>query len=612
MAEGVRVTLGPNSSDSHQTSPSWVITVLRWKNRTSSNVFPGFSSKLETRRPLVIENDAIKVTAQTSKRTVTPGFSVVLKGGDINYATAVAPGDFVFINMLNSENVAKKVAEKARALGSINGLKDGFKGIYKVKSCRRRLAIAPDGTRQLVYVMSGFAFTELNNVIYFTPFLFDPGETTSQAFIVNMGAQWRKLVNKKSQIKNQDVIALLLQIFIGNGFSEEARKKKGVLRNFNSHYLLPEGVGQLLGVKKAEKVADITNVLMGVQRYNTGIRGGGYEEMAEQLRSIFDPGVTGYSGSIDGRFYTTANKIQGLVWIKPEYWSQVQAWSILQQYLNAPMNEAYTSFRIATDSSKIMPTVTVRQIPFTKDNLVSSLPVTRYLSMPRWVITPDMVTAFDFGRDDAARVNFVQMFGRSTLVNDQFNISNQIAKGNYVFDEEDVSRHGLRPYIVSSNSDFPAGDVKGTLTPQWKDIVADAVFDGHLRENGSVQVYGLEEPVDVGDNLQFGPTIYHIEDISHECGVNGDGSKYFRSNISLSHGIDYRSNSVRPVYPEMVHTDYLTYQEEDYEFERMIPGVSDVQDVIGRQKGERPRKSGQGVGRLSQAPFNPGVTKRRE
>jgi len=602
MSTGQIVDIEQNTVDSHQTSPAWIVTVLRWKDRTSSNVFPTFADKIATRRPLVIESDALSVSVQNGKGSLTPGCQVILKGGDLNYSTAIAPGDYVFINMLDDEFKALEIGTKARRLQQINGVHDGFKGMFRVKGCRRRLQIDGNGRKQLSYVLTGFAFTELNNVIYFNPYLFNAGEREATAFITNMGAQWNKIIGKKTVASNQDVMKLLVQIFIGNGFGEKARSLKDtLLRNFNSHYLIPEGVKLLLGVPKAEKVADVTNVILGVHEYSN--------KRTDNLSKIFNPGIVDKSLT-NGRFYETANKIQGRTWVKPEYWAQVQAWSILQQYLNAPLNEAYTSFRIAPDSNKIMPTITIRQLPFTKEKLKTPLAVTRFLSMPRWRVSPELITGFDLGRDDGARVNFVQMFGRSTLLHDQFNTSNQIAQGNYVFDEEDVKRNGLRPYITSSNSDFPsgsdAGDIKGTLTPQWKDLVADAVFDGHLKDSGSLQSVGIVEAIDVGMNLQLGAIVYHIEGYSHAAGINADGTKYFRTNFSLSHGMDDRSNSSRPVYPEMVHTDYLTYQEEDYQFERMLPGVNDSQDSAGRVNGERVND------RLLQAPFNPAVGKRRE
>ena len=68
--------------------------------------------------------------------------------------------------------------------------------------------------------------------------------------------------------------------------------------------------------------------------------------------------------------------------------------------------------------------------------------------------------------------------------------------------------------------------------------------------------------------------------------VAPNGMKQFRTTIQVSYGMDVRSNSKRPVYPDMDHTDAHKTQIEDYEHERILPGIGDTQDVPGRADGE--------------------------
>ena len=138
--------------------------------------------------------------------------------------------------------------------------------------------------------------------------------------------------------------------------------------------------------------------------------------------------------------------------IKGEYWNQVSVWSIMKQFTNSPLNELYTCFKI-DQQNKVMPTVVFRQIPFTTEGLESSIKTTRFLNLPRWKISPSLVTMIDIGRDEAARFNFVQYFGRSTINNNGWEISEEIAQGNFVFDFQDVQRNGLKPYVITSQFD---------------------------------------------------------------------------------------------------------------------------------------------------------------
>ena len=57
--------INQNSVDSHQSSPGYVLTCLRWSNRDTYN-YAG--DPLEVRTPLVIINDALSVNVQNTKK----------------------------------------------------------------------------------------------------------------------------------------------------------------------------------------------------------------------------------------------------------------------------------------------------------------------------------------------------------------------------------------------------------------------------------------------------------------------------------------------------------------------------------------------------------------
>ena len=180
---GVRQSAGPQMTDNsednliNQSSPTWVLTFVRWNVRDTLRAIPetGVSTDLlSVRRPLVVESDCIQVTTTSNKSTLTPSMSAVLKETDENYSTAIAPGDFVFVNMLNWESDARRIVNIARStnIGPINRANDGFKGIYKVQSVRKTISVDPDtGIKQVIVRVDGYAFTEFNNSIYYNPYL---------------------------------------------------------------------------------------------------------------------------------------------------------------------------------------------------------------------------------------------------------------------------------------------------------------------------------------------------------------------------------------------------------------------------------------------------------
>ena len=615
--EAYTYPIDQNSKDSHQTSPGIVLTFLRWKNRDplrySEEVFKAaksFKNKdaldkfrqnfdpRQTRTPLVVENDCVQLTVSETKQGVTGSLQATLLSGDINYRTAIAPGDFVFANMLNwtestddNEVTVQSIAKRARVLQSINRFGDGFKGVFKVQNVRRGLRVSPDGKKQLVFFITAFSFTEFNNKMYFNPYLLDSGDKDNDTlFVTRISDQWNKIVSNKSKRNIQTILKLFITSFLGEGLSDEGKKNKGILKSPNDLFFMPQEVGKLLGIPKAKKAADIFNYILGIQKYT-------------KTSSNANPrdGLSPFINKRKGRFFETSQGIDGANVIQPEYWNQKQVWSIMQQYLNSVINEMYTTHKVDPSSGRIMPTIVVRQKPFTTEhfgkqkNEELSKSATRFFNLPRWKISPNMIIGdLNLGSEEAARINFVQVFGRSIALDPAVNISSQIAKKNYVYDKADVQRNGLKPYIVTSNFDFPDGDDnKGNRAPLWTTMVADWVIGGHLKENGTIPLVGVQDPMPVGDNLELDGMVYHIESVTHNFVQGPEGDKTFRTNVSVSNGVDLRSNSVAPYYAEMEHTDIFTKKLEDYAREQMLPGYSDTQNIPGRVEGEEVKRTEQ-------------------
>lgn len=561
----------------HQSSPHWVLTFARWNNRDTLRI-KNVSSK-EIREPLVVENDCVQLSTSSNKGTLTPSMNASLVMTDVNYETAVAPGDFVTVNILNWPSEARRVANNARAKKPINGVDDGFKGLYKVQSVRKLISVDPNsGTKILIFRITGFAFTEFNNTIYFNPYMLDPTQDPKNQllFASFLGKNWASLVNIKGLTDVQDLVAVLIQSFIGDGISKTGRlNKKGMVISANVHFYMPQLVGDLLNVRGVKAAKDIYNFLFGIQKYASG--------SSLSLDSGMNP--NGLYQKFD-RFYYTPNKCGGDSFLKPEYWNQVKAWSIINQYTNQPLNEIYTCFRISPEGD-VMPTMVLRQIPFTTEDFEhSDLKTTKFLNLPRWKISPALIMDLDLGRDEAARINYVQYFGKSTISSSGAEISQEIAAGNYVYDVDDVQRSGLRPYIVTTQFDEPTNTNREFRSPQWAKIIGDILIGGHLRMNGTIVTAGIVDPIAVGDNLEFDDIVYHIEQISHTCSISPqDGKKIFRTNISLSQGISITSSIKGTRYAEMDFVNASKLRDDDFNNGiSILPGVSESQDTVYRTK----------------------------
>jgi hypothetical protein len=265
----------------------------------------------------------------------------------------------------------------------------------------------------------------------------------------------------------------------------------------------------------------------------------------------------------------------------------------LKRYSNELINEMYVCFRTDRSTGKILPKLIIRQKPFNTEhgtgNSGEPFKGTRFLMLPRWKISADLIYSINVSKNESLRFNFVHIIGttgNSTI--DNANLANQNANQRTVrYDQDDIKRHGLRPMTRISNFDWQSKENTTSYAPYWADLVFDWVYGGHLKTNGTVTCVGIEEDICIGDNLELQDTVYHIESITHTGSISPDGRKVFRTNLQLTNGIDKRSSADGPVYPEMDYTDTLTDRKHDYESNYgILPGFSDTQDILGREQGE--------------------------
>jgi len=584
-------TNGSSASEDNlinQSSPTWVLTFVRWNVRDTLRAVKQTGSPasiLGVRAPLVVENDCVQLVVTSNKASLTPAMSAVLVETDVNYETSIAPGDFCFVNMLNWEEDARRIAKTSGSStpGAINGANDGFKGLFKIQSVRKSITTDPgSGIKRVLIRIDGYAFTEFNNMIYYNPYLNRDGWGTdkdSLLFATNIHADYKTLVKNNFQV--QDIIKFLIQSFIGVGVSDRGQTtSKGSPITANTHFYIPQQIGTLLGIPSVKAAKDVYNYLFGIQQYNISPN--------QTLQQGMNPSnIT----STNNRFSYTDTPCGGKCLIKAEYWNQVNAWSIINQYTNSPLNELYTCFRVDA-TGKVMPTVVFRQIPFTTDFFGTTDPfkinakVTRYSTLPRWKISSALIYRSDIGRDEAGRVNFVQYYVQppSSIGKPDAFISAQTRSGNFVYDINDVTRSGLRPYVISSNFEDLTITKDEQVGKRWAYIIGDSLIGGHLKMNGTIECVGIFDPIAVGDNLEFDDVVYHIEEVMHACSINAEnGIKTWKTTLKLSNGISVSETSTGIEYPEMQFTNAYNDRLNDFNNDQHMPGISEEQDISPRR-----------------------------
>lgn len=563
----------PNAVDSHQTSPAYVLTFLRWDNRDTYN-YEG-EDPLKLRKPFVVYSDAISISTNETKSSPQGTCNIVLKNGDINYATAVCPGDYFLLNIVNWETSAEAIRQRVQDNKNINGYNHGFKGLFKIKTVNKTVQVNPDGVKEYTTTVSGQSFTEMSNIVYYNHALANSfREAGAGLYQLLIGDFYQSRLAERYQI--QQVLPDLFEILVGR-----IKQSKSKFPSYGStQFKVPSAFKTLLGKSDIEYASDLYNFVVGIWGPSSGNKD-----------TPPSKGFTSSFGQKAGGFYPGISDLEGQARVSIENWNKQTAWSILKSMSNELLNEMYTTHRV-DDKGNVYPTLIIRQKPFNTPHFQAptNFVVTRFFDLPRWKISPNLLTSFSISKSDDLRFNFVQVFSGYKDPANAGGFDAQIANKNFISDQGDITRNGLKPYIVTSYFDLPIDANKKTgdkdfRSPQWTQIVSDWVIDGHLKENGSFNFKGIQEPIAVGDNFEFDGLVYHIEGVAHNIRVNRDGTKTFDTKLTVSYGMDLRSSKTIPVYPQMEHTDYYTEQKKDWDRNRILPGVSDEQNIAGRKGG---------------------------
>lgn len=546
----------PNSTDSdgaavHQSSPSYVLTFVPWVNRVIKEDSETDANFLDTQNPYIVVNDAVSISTTDSLGSPNKNIQIQLVSTDVNYAAAIHPGDYVFLNIVDWEQKSRQIHGKVIERKPINGFHDGFKGLYKIRTVSRKFMINGNGDKVYRYTVTGMAFSELTSVLFYNPAVQAAyNQRGSQGiFMALVGDFYADIAKNKS---SEDLIKIYIKLLLG-----QSQKRDVSIPNYGTtHYKVPDLVSTLLGYKGFSYVNEIYNIV-------TGLWGSQYRQNNPQ--EGFNPNFV--PDDVNTKGWKAGEKLKGILFKPYENFNDKTIWSILNDNKNFVLNELYTTFRVNPEGS-VVPTIVLRQKPYSKTT--QEITVTKFKDLPRWRVDPAMVISFDFSTNDALRYNFVQTFVENGFQNDD----TQIGLGNFVEDVEDIQRHGIKPYILRSRFGYLESGGKGDVyqSVKWNKAIADMILNSHLKENGTMVCVGLEDPIAVGDNLEFDGNLYHIESVAHNWSISASGNRSFVTTLGLSHGISLSDEG----FPEL--TSFSRRARESKDPNKILPGVGQQQD----------------------------------
>lgn len=571
--------------------PSWCLAVVQLgrQNSFSRRTFKSLGSVVEGAfarldQPLVISDDAERVTVQGTKSNHVKQLSVVLKPG-LNYLDRelVSGGDWVFAWMHNNRQDTARIVDQIRKGQPCNGFLDGLKFLGRVHSGpRKSKQVSPDGKMIVKYSMTALGFAELD-----TNFFYDFALATAsgvkneiRSFMAQLGLDFSKWAEQEQmragriQDNADQLIETLVDIIIGKGASSSVNKPveraQAAAAAINPTvsigsdltlspqankeapfaYLVPVAVAKLLGRPVTEKskagvygYADILDTLIGVQTFtdNTSNTSGTFTP------DLWYPDVDSSLGT--NRRKRTAVKLKGtFLPVNPSF-VNIPLWQLLQQFLNPAINEMYTAMRVDEDGA-VVPTLVVRQIPFSTDSISErqEFPLTRFLSLPRWVVANAMVRSYDLGPSDATRVNMVHVYGDASAYAGNRSITHQMVRNPPIFDATDIQRSGIRPMMRTVNVAL-TDEVRKDGARVWMEAIADWSFGSQYTINGHVVLSGVQSPVAEGDNIEMEGVAYHVEGVTHDCYIEDGGRKHFTTTLQLTNGMPVDQGGATADFP---------------------------------------------------------------
>lgn len=527
------------NSENTQQNSSWAIMAVYSYNHkdtfynTDTDIAPSLPRERYTLdgdvyQRIIDADDIINLTVSHSKSSFLSTAQATLLGQEDNYLAIFGTLDHVFVWMGTDPLKRQELLRFLRTSRAsspefsqvLSGKDSGLKFYGRINSIRQNFVTSPQGIKTLRYSITMKGFYELQTMFYFNQFLAPAGtrgsiESQKLDILDRFQAKWKEfLLQRNGYFTGQSAIALLVDTFLGSG-------KDSRLDTPNSSIAIPAQVGAIFGVRRSDLAYDdIMQTILGIQQFSGN--------------TYHPSNVSSFSSTI----VQTNQDIIGSIAGFPELMNESSIYNAIKSYSNEIFNETFTTLKV-NNKDQIVPQLIVRQIPQTTERYSGSLPATSFLTLPTWVIDSTRLISYNIGVSDSPRINYVQIY--APLAVPERTLNQQMAAQaltNRKVDEDSIRRHGLRTLIRQSMTDPKF--VNEQKLGQLSELASDFYINQHLKLNGTILLTGVQEPISIGDNVDFQDFVLHIESVTHQYQISGSGGtfkKQFMTTLELSNGV---------------------------------------------------------------------------
>lgn len=484
------------------------------------------------------------ISVSTSKNKSSPAgtFSIELAPTK-NWVRVLTPGSWLAI-MMSQDKIQKQDLQSANP--------KMVKMLGRIDSVRATVTVDQEsGAKMTRYTIVGSDWGQIfNSTLYVDPASRDPDDSA-------IGAAGRYVYNNYAD-----------QLSRGNALPSSTDNVKQLIalwgqtnatfRSINDDFSTFSGIG------KPEITFDMPQEVVDFFGFQT--ESGGDSNKLVSLLHLRHGTLRGYDD------YDSSSEDVGV--IKPDsLFGAHSFWQVLTDNSNHILNEMIVDMRWNGNEPQLTIYKRVRPfcktdfngitVPGSRDNLrpdreILEPLVARFEDIRRTTVPLENILSFNAGTNWRDKYNYAELQVDQSLQEDVRSI--EVKLKSAIFHDDIFAREGFRPMIAATKYLPKSGN--GSFDPQavaqWKFLLKEWYFDTHNLLNGSITFIGVNDYIQVGDNVLVDATIMgqsnninldnikhkgsafilgHVESISHNFSVEPNGARSFFTTINFVRGI---------------------------------------------------------------------------
>lgn len=591
-------------------NPNAIVIIYNYRDRLGDFKLSNDPHEVEQ----TILNSLSLKSVSTSKSKANPAGSFEFRLAPIkNWVTAITPGSWCVILMSNS------ALNDAAKYGGETVDEKSFKMMGRIESVRCVISVNQlTGARESEYIVTGSDWgTIFNSMLYVDPVDATPGDNKQPVGMAERFGYTDYLINAIGA-DTAVVLGKGANPIIGAGASANAKtpEQKGSI-NHSVDFLgngatsapvsplapvaTPTTSGQLPKDATPTLPTALQNILFILSLWGRSNKAtaevkteAGIMGKSEQVFKIPND-LKKYMGFKDTAIAQILQPVTGVLIANDVYNSKEEScgivdfttilgehslWQLLTSNSNSLINELIAEIRFTDGVPKLaiynrVKPFAVNSLEFIKSDtnavgdggkvgnqiktqkaLVDPY-ISKFSNVKKRRIRSDDVLLCNYGTNWRDRVNFIEVTIAKTLFQQSWAADIKLA--SQFVDESSIGRDGLLS-MITSTSYFPIKDKQANPegVSAYKHALKEWYFNTHKMFNGSLNLIGQDQYIQVGDNIMVESKVLnknyninlaqkttstqtyllaHVESISHQSQVDNNGARTFSTSITFVRGI---------------------------------------------------------------------------